>query len=73
MHQYILDKEGNPLFDLNSRKKVVVKKYKGMTLVDIRDTFEKNGETIFTQKGVSLTLEVYEKLKEMLPSIDRAI
>ena len=42
------DKEGNAIYDLNFKKRVQVKKFKGMTMVDIRETYEKNGETLYT-------------------------
>ena len=42
------DKEGNSFFDLNSKKKVFIRSFKGQKMVDIRETYEKNGEMIFT-------------------------
>ena len=67
------DKEGNPMFDLNSKKKVFIKQFKGHKMVDIREVYDKNGEMAFTQKGVCLTLDAWNTLKDLIPSIEREL
>ena len=67
------DKEGNSFFDLNSKKKVFIRSFKGQKMVDIRETYEKNGEMIFTQKGVCLTMDAWKTLKSLIPSIEREL
>ena len=67
------DKEGNAMFDLSSRKKVFIKTFKGQKMVDIRETYEKAGEMMFSAKGVCLTLDAWKTLKELIPSIDREL
>ena len=42
------DKEGNAMFDLNQKKKVFVRSFKGQKLVDIREVYDKNGEMMYT-------------------------
>ena len=34
---------GNLIFDLSGPKKLIIKKYKGISLVDIRETYMKDG------------------------------
>jgi hypothetical protein len=59
---------------LNSRKRVSIRKFKGQTLIDIREYFSTDkGETKPTKKGISLTLDLWKKLKEHMGSIDEAI
>ena len=64
------DAEGNAVFDLNQKKKVRISKFKGAILIDFREYWDNNGEMCPTKKGVSLTLDAYYKLKELMPSID---
>jgi Transcriptional Coactivator p15 (PC4) len=65
------DKEGNAVFELNSKKKVRVSKFKGQVLIDFREYWQTpTGETMPTKKGVSLTLDAYNQLKALIPSID---
>ncbi len=67
------DKEGNAFFDLNSKKKVFIKSYKGQKMVDIREVYDKNGEMMFTAKGVCLTMDAWKTLKGLIPSIEREL
>ena len=61
------------MFDLNSKKKVFIKQFKGHKMVDIREVYDKNGEMAFTQKGVCLTLDAWNTLKDLIPSIEREL
>ena len=67
------DKEGNPMFELHGRKKVFVKYFKGQKMVDIRETYEQNGEMKFSAKGVCLTMDAWKALKDLIPSIEREL
>lgn len=40
-----------------------MRKYKGMTLVDIRETYEKDGQVLPGKKGISISPEVWEVIK----------
>jgi len=50
-----------------------VREFKGRLLVDIREFYEKNGESLPGKKGISLQLEQWEKLKNLIGDIDEAI
>ena len=68
------DKDGgNLIFDLSGPKKLIIKKYKGIPLVDIRETYLKEGKILYTQRGCSLTLDTWARLKILIPSIDRQL
>ena len=61
-------------FDLNGKKKVQIKNYKGMILIDIWEYWVKDsGQVLPTKKGVSITKDVWQKLKAIMPHIDEAI
>ena len=42
------DKSGSIIMDLNQKKKVIIKKYNGVKLVDFRETYDKDGEIAYT-------------------------
>ncbi|EME27694.1 Activated RNA polymerase II transcriptional coactivator p15 [Galdieria sulphuraria] len=67
------DCDGYPFFELSKTRRVTVRKFSGKMLVDIREYYN-NGETLAPgRKGISLSIEQYEKLKSYLADIDDAI
>lgn len=65
--------EGEVLIHLCKNKFVSVRKFNGKHLVDIREYYEKDGENLPGKKGVALTLDAWESLKEKIEMIDEAI
>ncbi len=62
------------LFQLNTKKRLNVRKFKGQILVDIREYWTDDSKvTRPTKKGVALTLENWNKVKNMTDRIDEAI
>ena len=62
------------MFDLNAKKRVTIRKYKGQVLVDLREYWQPPGQDVTpTKKGVCLTLVAYETLKRLIPQIDEQI
>lgn len=62
-------------FELSGKRRVTVRKFRSSVLIDIREYYEDkaSGEERPGKKGISLTKEQYEKLKEMIPEIDAAV
>jgi len=69
--EYIKDDE--IMFHLQTKKKVVLSKFKNQVLISIREYFEKNGDILPTKKGVSLTKDAWDKLKACINDIDEQI
>lgn len=56
-------------WNLSSNKMVKVRTFKGKTYIDIREYYDKDGEMLPTKKGISLTPELYHKLKTLSEEI----
>lgn len=52
---------------------VNVADFRGKPLVNIREYYEKDGKTLPGKKGISLTVEQWEKLKTVIDKVDREI
>jgi len=63
------------IFELSGKRRVTVRKFRSSILIDIREYYEDkaSGEERPGKKGISLTKEQYEKLKELMPEIDAAV
>ncbi|RUS15857.1 transcriptional Coactivator p15-domain-containing protein [Endogone sp. FLAS-F59071] len=68
-----LNAEGENFFKLTGKRRVTVRQYKDIPMVDIREYYGGAEDPKPGAKGISLTLEQYEKLKELIPEIDAAI
>lgn len=65
-------------FDLSSKRRVTIRKWNRLTLVDLREFWDaedsESGEGLKPgKKGISLSLEQWTRLKELAPQIDKAI
>mmetsp|Transcript_26925 Transcript_26925/g.59607 ORF Transcript_26925/g.59607 Transcript_26925/m.59607 type:complete len:93 (+) Transcript_26925:32-310(+) len=56
--------EGDWFVDLGKNKRLTVRKFKAMVLVDIREHYEKNGQMLPGKKGLSLSPEQFAALLE---------
>lgn len=70
-------KETSYVFPLSenekARKRVQVHKFKGKYLIDIRELYCADGEWLPGKKGISLRIEDFKKLKEVMPLIVESI
>lgn len=62
-------------FEISGKRRVTVRKFRSSVLIDIREYYEDkaSGEDRPGKKGISLTKDQYEKLKELIPEIDAAV
>ncbi|CAI2377368.1 unnamed protein product [Moneuplotes crassus] len=61
------------MFDLNGKKKVEVKNFCGSVLIDLREYFYKENQCLPTKKGLSITKDIWDKFKAIIPHVDKAM
>ncbi|CAM9842244.1 unnamed protein product [Pylaiella littoralis] len=55
--------------ELGNKKFVDVREFKGMILIDIREYYEKDGEMKPTKKGIALSVDQWEAMKDNMDDI----
>ncbi|KAK1067041.1 hypothetical protein LTR12_010688 [Friedmanniomyces endolithicus] len=55
---------------LSDTRRVGVSTYKGMTLISIREYYEKDGKSLPGRKGISLSVDQYTALLNVLPRLE---
>ena len=58
---------------LSDNRQARVRKYRGSTLIDIREYYSKNGRKRAGKRSVSLKPEPWNKLMELAPEISAAV
>ena len=59
---YLGSEDYEPI-NLGMKKRIAVRKYKGHSLIDIREMYEKDGEEKPGKKGISLNLTQFNTIK----------
>ncbi|XP_072970727.1 RNA polymerase II transcriptional coactivator KIWI-like isoform X1 [Typha angustifolia] len=58
--------------EISSTRRVVLRKWKGVTMVDIREFYEKGGEQLAGRKGISLPKDQWKILCDHIDEINQA-
>jgi hypothetical protein len=58
---------------LSPKKRVTIGEYRGNTLVNLREYYEKDGKELPGKQGISLTIEQFTALVLAMPDIKKAL
>ncbi|QIW94903.1 hypothetical protein AMS68_000421 [Peltaster fructicola] len=64
------DEEGGDFWEITRTRRVQVSEFKGKTMISIREFYEKDGKMLPGKKGISLTLEQFNTVVELLPNVE---
>ncbi|EAQ92310.1 predicted protein [Chaetomium globosum CBS 148.51] len=68
------DAEGNPYWEIGNNRRIGPTRYKGVTLVNIREFYTTpTGELKPAKKGISLTLDQYNALLKVIPELNEKL
>lgn len=65
--------DGDQMFQLGRMRYVSVREFRGRTMIDIREYYDKDGETRPGKKGIALNVEQWTALKGHIDDIDAAV
>ncbi|PJF18077.1 hypothetical protein PSACC_02103 [Paramicrosporidium saccamoebae] len=73
MDSFQRNSDGEIYFELTSRRRVTVRRWKTSTLIDIREFWGDDGDLKPGKKGISLTLDQWKQLLKWTPEIEASI
>mmetsp|Transcript_244 Transcript_244/g.336 ORF Transcript_244/g.336 Transcript_244/m.336 type:complete len:125 (+) Transcript_244:46-420(+) len=67
--------DGEAYFEISSKRRASVRKWKGKVFIDFREFYEKDGKDLPGKKGISFSIDQYEMLSKIIKggSIDKEI
>ncbi|GFF56808.1 putative RNA polymerase II transcriptional coactivator [Aspergillus udagawae] len=76
MHKAVswkVDANGDKFWELSKMRRVTISSFRGKTLVNIREYYEKDGQELPGKKGISLPIDQFSALVTLLPDIEMAL
>ncbi|KAI1938301.1 hypothetical protein LOZ57_006370 [Ophidiomyces ophidiicola] len=67
------DTNGELYWEISRQRRVTVSSFRGKTMINIREYYEKDGQHLPGKKGISLTLEQFNALIGILPDLEDAV
>ncbi|KAK5168731.1 uncharacterized protein LTR77_006040 [Saxophila tyrrhenica] len=65
-----IDDEGKEYWEISGKRRLQISDYDGNTFIAIREFYEKDGKTLPGKKGISMSVEQYAAVVELLPQIE---
>ncbi|KAL4735143.1 transcriptional Coactivator p15-domain-containing protein [Aspergillus similis] len=67
------DSNGDSYWEISKMRRVTISSFRGKTMVNIREYYEKDGEELPGKKGISLPIDQFCSLVTLLPEIEIAL
>ncbi|OJD16440.1 hypothetical protein AJ78_03381 [Emergomyces pasteurianus Ep9510] len=68
-----IDSNGDIYWNISRLRRLTVSSFKGRTMVSVREYYEKEGQELPGKKGISMPLEQFNTLIQLLPSVEAVI
>ncbi|KIY03216.1 uncharacterized protein Z520_01683 [Fonsecaea multimorphosa CBS 102226] len=68
-----VDSDGNTFWEISKARRVTLSEFKGKKLVNIREYYEKDNEWLPGKKGISMSIEQYTALIQIMPQIESVL
>ncbi|KAE8335391.1 hypothetical protein BDV24DRAFT_8902 [Aspergillus arachidicola] len=65
-----VDANGDRYWEISKMRRVTISSFRGKTLVNIREYYEKDGQELPGKKGISLPIDQFASLVTLLPDIE---
>ncbi|KAL2787477.1 transcriptional Coactivator p15-domain-containing protein [Aspergillus keveii] len=67
------DANGDSYWEISKMRRVTISTFRGKTMVNIREYYEKDGQELPGKKGISLPMDQFSALVTLLPDIETAL
>ncbi|KAJ0418124.1 transcriptional Coactivator p15-domain-containing protein [Aspergillus carlsbadensis] len=67
------DSNGESYWEISKMRRVTISTFRGKTMVNIREYYEKDGQEFPGKKGISLPIDQFSTLVALLPDIETAL
>lgn len=68
-----VDANGDHYWEISKLRRVTVSSFRGKTLVNIREYYEKDGKELPGKKGISMPVDQFSSLVSLLPEIETTL
>ncbi|RAO71228.1 uncharacterized protein BHQ10_007240 [Talaromyces amestolkiae] len=68
-----IDSNGDIYWDISSHRRITISEFRGKSMVNIREYYEKDGQELPGKKGISLPIEQFNALIGCLPEIEQVL
>ncbi|KAJ9228553.1 hypothetical protein DTO166G5_8471 [Paecilomyces variotii] len=68
-----VDSNGDTYWEISRLRRVTISTFRGKTMVNIREYYEKDGQELPGKKGISLPIEQFSAFVSLLPEIESVL
>ncbi|KLJ12658.1 hypothetical protein EMPG_12331 [Blastomyces silverae] len=68
-----IDSNGDFYWNISRLRRLTVSSFKGRTMVSVREYYEKDGQELPGKKGISMPLEQFNAMVQLLPNVEAVI